>query len=62
MTLTPDEKLLIELLGDAFSRYMRLPPYYDADVSEFPVKIHDLQTRVLSRVAIRAHPEIFGAK
>ena len=62
MPLTHDEKMLVELLGDAFNWYVRLPPYSNADVSEFSVKIHDLQTRVMSRAAIREHPDIFGAK
>jgi len=58
--MTPEEMRVIALLGDAFNEFCKLPKYHPQDGLEFCQHIHACQNIVMSRDAVRSHPEIFG--
>lgn len=69
MPLTDNEQEVIDLLGQAAGKYKKILDTEDAkagrtreypwDVIEFVSHIHDLQARVMARVAIREQPDRF---
>lgn len=67
--VTDEENHIIDILGEAATRYKRLLKEDDArqgvlrdypwDEAEFVAHIHDLQARVMARATSRAFPERF---
>lgn len=60
--MTPQELEIVEKLADAFNLFCELPEQHPMAKSEFCTRIHDLQNAVMSRDAVRNHPEIFTNK
>lgn len=60
--LTPTEKEIVELLGQAASKFRRIVgpyPHGEHDVAEFVHHIHACQQAVLSQAAGRAYPDTY---
>jgi hypothetical protein len=62
MSLTSQELAVMDHLVEAVNGFLDLPDKHPSDVAEFIQHIHVLQRHVMSRLARRAHPEIFGTK
>lgn len=60
--LTPEEKALIEKVAGIWSDFIQLPRYHPADLEDVEFHIHALQNIFMSRVAVRAHPELFPVR
>jgi hypothetical protein len=59
ISLKTEELAVINMLGEAWNAYAKLPEYHDDDTDEFRQGIHALQNMVMGRVAVRAHPTVF---
>lgn len=57
--LTEKEVEIIEALASVYNMYLALPVQYTRKPAEFAQGIHYLQEKVMSRSAVREHPEIF---
>lgn len=57
--LTPDEVAIIDALGEVANQISKLPVQHPLDLPETVRDIHDLQNRIMARVAVRAHPRLF---
>jgi hypothetical protein len=53
--MTEEEKLLMDLTGDVFNRFLALPELHPSDAPEFAVHIHALQNMILARVGYRQY-------
>lgn len=52
--MTPEEDALLQLLGDAFTAFVKLPVLHPSDRPEFCHHIHTLQNMVAARPTFRA--------
>jgi hypothetical protein len=57
--LTEDELAVAKLAGQVFVEFSRLPQAHPADLDEVAFHVHALGRIVLSRAAVRAHPEFW---
>lgn len=57
--LTELELAVVEALADAFIVWRQLDEYHPNDAPDFVSHIHALQHIVMSRAAVRAHPDVF---
>jgi hypothetical protein len=57
--LTVKELHVVELLGDVYNEFMMLPEIHPDDINEFGNGLHVLQNIVMSRSAVRCHPDVF---
>ena len=57
--MTDDEKRVLELTALLWNAFIALPDRHPADAEEMQRDIHNIQHRVMARVAVRAHPEFF---
>jgi hypothetical protein len=55
--LTDEELDVAKLIGDVFRAFSALPQAHPSDLDEVIFHVHALDRIVLSRAAIRAHPE-----
>jgi hypothetical protein len=53
--MTEEEKLLMDLTGDIWDRFLALPELHPSDGPEFAVHIHALQNMILARVGYREY-------
>jgi hypothetical protein len=51
--LTPEERALVEQIGEVFNALGRLPQEHPADLTEAQIHVHALQNIVLARPAYR---------
>jgi len=58
--LTTEEQTILNHLIDAYNEFISLPEQHPQDNDEFTQHIHILQRQVMSRLARRVHPELFG--
>lgn len=59
VTITPDELVCLDLLGQAWEAFLCLPVEHNHDRPEFMKAIHDAQGLIAIRVARRANPEVW---
>jgi hypothetical protein len=52
--LTPQERAVIDLLGEAFNAFVALPREHPSELREFEQAIHVAQTLVMARPTARA--------
>ena len=57
--LTYAEHHVIDLLADAFNKFVALPERHSTETSEFAAGVHTLQRQVMARAARRAYPDKF---
>lgn len=57
--LTSAELRVIAHLTTAARAFFALPEHHPSERAEFAADMHHLQERVMARVAIRAHPDLF---
>ncbi len=57
--LTDEEMEIVNLLEDAYDKFMSLPIMQPDDQQEFYNSVHHAQNTVMARVAVRAHPNEF---
>ena len=57
--MTVAEIKIINLLAEAYNMHTKLDVQHTDDQKEFASKIHDLQRIVMSREAVRTHPDLF---
>jgi hypothetical protein len=55
--LTPAEIEVAKLAGQVYLRFKELPQAHPADQDEVGGHVHAIQRIVMTRAAIRAHPE-----
>jgi hypothetical protein len=53
--LTPDERALIDRIGECYLAFDQLDQYHPADREEFAFHVHALGRIVMARAAIRAY-------
>ena len=56
--LTESEIAVLELLAEATNAFASLPEHHPTDLREWAHEVHQLQYRVLKRVAVRMHPDL----
>ena len=59
MKLTPVEAKILNNLADAYISFCRLSVQHPNDNEEMVAAIHLAQRIIMSRVAVRGHPELF---
>ncbi|MBC7907039.1 MAG: hypothetical protein H7Y60_09880 [Rhodospirillaceae bacterium] len=57
--LTTKEQRAIELTAQLWNVLVELGGHHPADMAETARDIHNIQNRVMARVACRAHPDLF---
>lgn len=57
--LTTDELEVLEAIKQAWNKFLALPRCHPTEVQEGCTFIHGLQTLVMVRAAVRAHPDLF---
>lgn len=57
--LTPEEREIVEMLAQAFNKFVALGGKHPADNSEFCTAIHDAQKTIAMRVARRVNPDVW---
>ena len=57
--LTVEEKIVIQLTAELWNAIASLGNHHLSDMKEHERDIHDIQSRVMARLARRVHPEIF---
>jgi len=60
--LTEQEIDIIDMLANVWKEYSKLEEYHPSDYQEFIEAITRAQDIVISRLAIRIHPELFYRK
>lgn len=60
--MTPEEAEISEMLGDAASKFARLPQEHSADIREFCQAIHAAQNIVMARSGLRAYRQLRGLR
>lgn len=58
--LTTQELEVLDISSRLARAFAKLPPLHSSEKDEFVLHIHAIQTLLMSRCAVRAHPEIFG--
>jgi hypothetical protein len=58
-SLTEAEKEVVNLLAQAFNKFVELKEKHPADDQEFCSAIHDAQKTVAMRVARRCNPDVW---
>lgn len=58
--LTPEELKICEMLGEVYNAFVKAPRLHPGDVEEMAFHIHAMQNMVMSRSAIRSHPDVFN--
>jgi len=58
--LTADEKVVLDLLAEAWNAYVKLPQQHPADRGEFATFLHGCQGIIAIRVARVADPEVWA--
>jgi hypothetical protein len=56
--LTGDERLVLNLLGEAYNAFLLLPRQHPSEADEFRLSIHRCQDIVGMRVARRSDPDL----
>ena len=51
--LTDDELIVLNLLGNAWNKFLELPTQRSSDINEFLLYIHQAQDKILYRPATR---------
>ena len=57
--LTDEEKEVVDLLADAWNKFVKLPNKHPSDNPDFAQGIHRCQYLVAKRVAVRADPDFW---
>lgn len=57
--LTPAEQNCINISAALWNAASQLPDQHPRDLSELQRDIHDIQNRVMARLARRRYPEVF---
>ncbi len=57
--LTEQEIKILDMLANAWNYYNKLEEYHPSDKQEFTEGIHRAQDIVMTRLAVRVHPELF---
>lgn len=57
--MTDEEKAVIEMTAALFNAIHALGDHHPCDMGEYTRDVHNIQNRVMARVAARAHPEVF---
>lgn len=52
--ITVDEETVLQLLGEAWNKFIKLPVEHHADKAEMTLAIHAAQNIILSRVGLRS--------
>jgi hypothetical protein len=55
--LTPEEIEIARLAGQVYAKFRELPQAHPSDRDDLIVHVHAIQRIVMTRAAIRAHPE-----
>lgn len=58
--MNEQEKKVTELLAQTWNEFIKLPSYHPDEQNDFMDAMHDAQRIIMSRVAVRSNPEIFG--
>ena len=56
MTVVDQERNILDLTGDLWNEYVKLPVYHPDDAQEFSVLIHTIQRHILARSGERSLP------
>ena len=59
MSLTREERSVVEKLAAAFLEFKNLPQYHPCDLREFALHLHAAQNIVMAREAIRTDADLF---
>ena len=51
--LTPEEKEVLDLLGEAFEKFKTLPQLHSMDLQEFCIAVHNAERIIISRPYLR---------
>lgn len=57
--MTDQEKKLIWLTAELWNEFLSLPDRHPSDAQEMERDIHNIQNRIMARVAVRSNPDIF---
>ena len=57
--LTDQEKDLLKQAADLYNGFYDLPDKHPSDMPEMRYHIHAIQSKIMGRVAVRLHPELF---
>jgi hypothetical protein len=57
--VTEAERALLDLTVQLWNAFLALPDRHPADAEEMQRDIHNIQHRVMARVAVRENPEYF---
>lgn len=57
--MTPEEKEILDLLGEAWNKYVKLKPTHPMDKEEFCAGIHMAQKTLSMRILRRDYPDIY---
>jgi hypothetical protein len=60
ISLSDEEKHVIALSAELWNAIFALETYHPSDIHEYARDIHDIQSRVMARLARRANPELFN--
>lgn len=60
MSLTEQEKIVLATTASLWNQLNALPPPHRHDREEHMRDIHNIQNRIMARLAVRSHPEIFN--
>jgi hypothetical protein len=58
-SLSATEKALIDVLGDWWNAYCKLPDRHLTEENEVASMVHELQRIIMARVAERTDPDVF---
>ena len=61
MSMTPQEQKVLDLTVELWNAFLDLPDQHPHDAPETMRDLHNIQNRLMARVAVRAHPERFVA-
>lgn len=61
LAVTDDEQALLELTAQIWNGFARLGDKHPSDLEELHRDLHNIQNRIMARVASRANPELFTA-
>jgi hypothetical protein len=59
MKLTEQELEILQRTAELWNLFCALPDRHPSDAEEMARDIHSIQHRIMSRLAVRAHPDFF---